>query len=78
MHVLCWCRFKCFVFPVYLLYVSYSIDICTVAIKYISQIFCILTKMDVIARTISVRILKPITITINYFSFLTLFDLGFQ
>ena len=72
MHVLCWCRFKCFVFPVYLLYVSYSIDICTVAIKYISQIFCILTKMDVTARTISVRI------TINYFSFLTLFDLGFQ
>lgn len=34
--------------------------------------------MDIIARTISVTVVKPVTITINYFAFFTLLDLGFQ
>ena len=41
MYVLGQCKFKCFIFPAYLSYVSHSFDICNAAIKNVTKIHCI-------------------------------------
>ena len=44
MYILGYYKFKCFVYPASLSCVSHSIDICTVAIKNIRNMYAVLTS----------------------------------